>query len=91
MSKEQLAALLKAAEATQKGDWWILPSGRHITFYAAFNGASLTVAKVHEVSEQGSLLHLRTRRKEEYILATEDTFAGAIEAPASDSRKAGFV
>ena len=92
MTEDHLGSLLAAAEAKKEKDgWFTLPEARHLTLYAAYNGASLNVARVTGLKRDGSLIHARTVKGETYILAIEDLFAGAVESPSSATRKAGFV
>lgn len=92
MTKDHLDALLRAAEAEPgEGGWSQTPEARHVTLYAACAGVSLTVSRVEAVRLHGALLYARTNRGEVYVLALSDLFAGAVEAPSSQGRKAGFV
>jgi hypothetical protein len=92
MTEEHLSALLGAAEAKKDGEGWMRPpEGRNITLYVSSNGASMTVGKVEALRVAGQLLRARTVRGEEFVLALEDVFAGAVDAPATAGRKAGFV
>jgi hypothetical protein len=93
MTEEHLSSLLAVAEAGKKDKdgWLALPEGRHITFYCAYNGASLSVSRVSHLSREGELISARTVKGETFVLALSDIFAGAVEAPAGTSRKAGFV
>lgn len=92
MTKEHLEALLSAATVSKGSDGWqdVAP-GRHLTLYAAVNGVSLTVSRVTAVRVGAGLLHTRTQRGEVYVLSLADLFAGAIDEPAEQGRKAGFV
>lgn len=92
MTDDHLGALLSTSEAKKdKEGWFNLPEGRHLTLHAAFNGASLSVGRVTSIKRDGELIQARTVKGETYILALTDLYAGAVEAPASGSRKAGFV
>jgi hypothetical protein len=91
MTEEHLLALLGAAEAKKEDRTFTLPEGRLLTLYVASNGASMTVSKVQKVKVDRAFLHAQTLKGEYYVLALEDAFAGAIDAPPSGSRKAGFV
>jgi len=92
MTDDHLGALITAAEAKKEKDgWFALPEGRHLTLHAAFNGASLNISRVAGLKRDGDLVHARTVKGEVFIVALADVFAGAVEAPASTSRKAGFV
>ena len=92
MTEEHLSVLLLAAEAKKDKKGWMVPaSGRQMTLHAASNGASLTVSRIEAVRVEGGVVKARTVRGELYVLALDDVFAGAVEAPSSSSRKAGFV
>jgi hypothetical protein len=92
MTDDHLGALLTVAEAKKEKDgWFALPEGRHLTLYVAFNGASLSVARVMGMKREGGLLFARTVKGESFILALDDVYAGAVEAPPTGGRKAGFV
>jgi hypothetical protein len=91
MTVDHLNAIIKAAEAKkdEKG-WWATQEGRHVTLYAASGGSSLTVSRVEALRIDGVLVSARTVRGEEYLLALEDLFAGAVEPQAQGGRRAGF-
>lgn len=93
MTDDHLSALLALCEAGKKDKegWFHLPEGRHLTLYAAFNGASLSVTRIAGVKRDGELVVARTVKGETYMLAISDLFAGAVEASPAQSRKAGFV
>jgi hypothetical protein len=93
MTEDHLAALLSLSEAGKKDKegFQTLPDGRHMTLYAAFNGASLTVSRISALKRDGDLVHARTIKDEVYLLAVSDLFAGAVEASGKSTRKAGFV
>ena len=93
MTDDHLSALLALCEAGKKDKegWYHLPEGRHLTLYAAFNGASLNVARIADLKRDGELILVRTVKGETYMLALADVFAGAVEASAAQARKAGFV
>ena len=91
MTVDHLTAIIKAAEARKddKG-WWVTQEGRHVTLYASSGGSSLTVSRVEAIRVDGALVGARTVRGEEYLLALEDVFAGAVEPQAQGARRAGF-
>ncbi|MCA9593083.1 MAG: hypothetical protein KC776_07225 [Myxococcales bacterium] len=93
MTEDHLASLLSLAEAAKKDKegFQALPDGRHMTLYAAFNGASLTVSRVSAIKRDGELVQARTVKGEVYLLAVADLFAGAVESATVSARKAGFV
>jgi len=92
MTDDHLGALITASEAKKEKDgWFALPEGRHLTLHVAFNGAGLNISRVSALKRDGELVHARTVKDEVFIVAISDVFAGAVEAPASSARKAGFV
>ena len=91
MTEEHLLALLGSADAKKEDRTYTLPEGRLLTLYVASGGVSLTVSRVQKVKLEKALLHAQTTKGEYYVLAMEDAFAGAIDAPPSGARKAGFV
>lgn len=91
MTEEHLLALLGAAEAKKEERTFTLPEGRLLTLYVASNGASMTVSKVQKLKLEGALLHAQNQKGEYYVLTLETVFAGAIDAPLSGARKAGFI
>jgi hypothetical protein len=92
MTKEHLSALLAAAEAKKDSEGWFKPAeGRQLTLHVAAKGVSLTVGRIEALRLENSLVKTRSVRGELYVLALEDLFAGAVEAPALGGRKPGFV
>ena len=92
MTQDHLSALLSVAGAKKNGEGWMQsPDGRHITLHAAFNGASLSVAKIEALRVEGGLVQARTVKGDVYVLALSDLFAGAVEGGTTTARKAGFV
>jgi hypothetical protein len=92
MTEQHLSALLTVAEAKRGTDGWAkAPEGCHLTLHVAFNGASLTVSRVEAVRSEAGLVKARTGKGDVYVLALADIFAGAVDAPSSAGRKAGFV
>jgi hypothetical protein len=49
------------------------------------------VGRIEALRLENSLVKTRSVRGELYVLALEDLFAGAVEAPALGGRKPGFV
>ena len=91
MTEEHLAALLGAAEAKKDGSGWQKPAeGRLISLHVAANGTGLSVGKIEALRAEKGLLKARTVKGELYVLALADVFAGAVEAPPSEGRQAGF-
>lgn len=92
MVPEHLRALLDAGEAKALSQGTReLPEGRTLTLYVSSNGAHLTVGRITSVRQDGELVHARTVKGEIFVLSLSDVYAGAVEAPASGGRKAGFV
>ncbi len=91
MTEDHLTAIIKAAEARKNDQgWWVMQEGRHVTLYASSGGTSLTVSRIEALRADGLLVKARSFRGEEYILALEDIFAGAVEPQAQGGRRAGF-
>ena len=92
MTRDHLQALLNAAEASEGKDGWMeLGAGRSLNLYAASNGVGLTVSRVSSLRVEPQWVTAKTARGELYVVALEDLFAGAVEAPAQGARKTGFV
>ncbi len=92
MTKEHLEALLATARAEKHDDGWHeLATGRHLALYAGVGGVSLTVNRVTAIRLDGPLLHARSQRGEVFVLCLTDVFAGAVDEPAEQGRKAGFI
>ena len=91
MTEEHLTALLTAAEAKKDERGFQRLADRTLTLYVVCGSASFSVSKVEALRVDRDLLHLRTTKGELYIIAMQDAYAGAIEAPSAGSRKAGFV
>lgn len=92
MTEQHLSALLTTAEAKKASDGWLKPpEGRHLTLYAAFNGANLTVSRIEAIRSEGGLVKAKTAKGETFVLALTDVFAGAVDAAPNTGRKAGFV
>ena len=92
MTDDHFSALLSAADAKKDGTGWMRTAeARLISLHLASNGASLSVGRIEAVKLDKGLVRARTVKGEVYVLALADVFAGAVEAPASEGRKAGFV
>lgn len=91
MTGDQLAALLKLAEAGKADDGWSSLTQYTLTLHAAFNGASLSLSRIEEVKVAGPLLYAKGSRGETHVVRLDDVFAGTIEASREKGRKAGFV
>lgn len=91
MTEDHLTAIIKAAQAKKNDQgWWVTQEGRHVTLYVSSSGTSLTVSRVEELRLDGALVKAKSVRGEEYVLALEDIFAGAVEPQAQGGRRAGF-
>ncbi len=91
MTEDHLTAIIKAAQAKKNDQgWWVTQEGRHVTLYVSAAGTSLTVSRIESLRVDGSLVRAKSVRGEEYILALEDVFAGAVEPMAQGGRRAGF-
>lgn len=92
MTEEHLTALLTAAEAKKDEKGFLRTAeGRTLTLYVASSAANLTVSKVEALRPEKGLLHARTVKGELFVLAIADVYAGAVEAPSTGTRKAGFA
>jgi hypothetical protein len=92
MTEEHLNALLSAADAKKGTDGWAkTPEGRLVTLYVASGGAGLTVGRIDAVKIQGGIIYARSVKGETYVLSLETVYAGAVDAPLTSGRKAGFV
>jgi len=92
MTEEHLAALLTAAEAKKDSSGWSKPAeGRLVSLHVASNGASLSVGRIEALKVEKGLVTARSVKGELYVLALADVFAGAVEAPPSEGRRAGFA
>jgi hypothetical protein len=92
MTPEHLSLFLAAAEAKKDDQGWMRPKqNRSLTLHVAASGVSLVVGRVEAVKVEGPLLKARTVKGEVFVLALEDVFAGAVDAPSNLDRKAGFA
>ena len=91
MTEEHLTALLAAAEAKKDDNGFLRAGdGRTLTLYIASSAATLSVSKIEALRTERELLHARTTKGEVYIVALADVYAGAVDAPTTGGRKAGF-
>lgn len=93
MTEEMFRVVLETANArAEKDGWSSLPEGRMLTLYVAHAGVQLSVSKVGSMRLDGRILHARTAKGDQFILALDDVFATAMDAgtEASAARKAGF-
>ena len=91
MTKEHYDALLAVAEAKPgTGGWAELAEDRSLTLHVSGNGSSLSVSRVVALRHSGTLLFARTSKGDQYVLALEDVFAGAVDAAKQSGRQAGF-
>lgn len=92
MTREQIEAILKAAQAKQdKEGAYALPDGASMTVHLAQSGATLSVARVEAVRFDGELTFLKSAKQTaatptDYIFCV--AYEGAGGAPAR--RPAGF-
>jgi hypothetical protein len=91
MTGDQLAALLKLAEASKAEDGWQNLGNYTLTLHTAFNGASLSFGKLESLKVAAPLLYAKGARGETHVVRLDDVFAGSIEASREAGRKAGFV
>jgi hypothetical protein len=91
MTGDQLAALLKLADASKTDEGWVSLGQYTLTIHTAFNGASLSIAKIESLKVAAPLVYAKSVRGETHVVRLEDIFAGTIEASRETGRKAGFV
>jgi hypothetical protein len=91
MTGDQLRALLELAEATKADDGWSSLGQHMLTLHTAFNGASLSLARIESVKVSGSLLLAKSQRGETHVIILDNIFGGTIEPSREAGRKAGFV
>jgi len=94
MTEDMLRAVLDTAQAkSEKDGGAALPEGRHLTFYAAHDGVSLSVSKIEHVRVSQGIVRARNGKGETFILALEDLFGAAVDGgtEALGARKAGFL
>ncbi len=91
MTAEQLAAILKLAEAQKAEDGWSNLGQYTLTLHAAFNGAALSLGRIEQVKSAAPLLYAKGSRGEIHVVRLEDLYAGTVEASKEKGRKAGFV
>jgi len=91
MTGDQLGALLKLAEAGKADDGWSSVGKHTLTLHTAFNGASLSIARIEAVKVSGSLVLAKSQRGETHVVILDNIFGGTIEPSRETGRKAGFV
>jgi hypothetical protein len=91
MTNDQLGALLKLAEAAKADDGWSSLGQNTMTLHTAFNGASLSIARIQSLKVAGSLLLAKSARGETHVVILDNIFGGTIEPSRETGRKAGFV
>jgi hypothetical protein len=91
MTSDQVASLLELAEAKKVDGGWLETGSFHLTLHAAYNGASLRLARIEGVKLQGPLIFARGPRGEIHVVRVEDVYAGSVEPLKEKVRKAGFV
>ena len=91
MTGDQLGALLKLAEAAKADDGWSSLGQHTLTLHTAYNGASLSLARIESVKLAGTLLLAKSQRGETHVVILDNIFGGTIEPSRETGRKAGFV
>jgi anti-sigma-K factor RskA len=92
MTKEQIEAVLKAAQAkNDKEGNHALPDGSNVTLHVAHDGASVSVQKVESVRFDGELVYARSSKALTAIVAS-DVYAVSVEGAGGtpQRRPAGF-
>jgi hypothetical protein len=91
MTGDQLAAVLKLADASKTEEGWTSLGQYTLTIHTAFNGASLSIAKIESVKVAPPLVYAKSTRGETHIVRLDDIFASTIDPSRETGRKAGFV
>ena len=91
MTGDQLVALLELAEATKADDGWSKLGQNTLTLHTAFNGASLSLARIESLKVAGTLLLAKSTRGETLVVVLGNICGGTIEPSRETGRKAGFV
>jgi hypothetical protein len=82
---------MKVADAKKGPEGWqVMPEGRHLTLHVASGTAGLTIGRVERVRVADGIPQARTTKDEVYVVALDQVYAGAAEAPQKGARKAGF-
>jgi hypothetical protein len=90
MNSDHLGALLNVAGTSKEGEWSVLKDERTLTLHAAESGVSLNVAKIRKVRSEGDLLFAENAHGDVFVLKQGSIFAGSVDPPSKESRKAGF-
>lgn len=90
MDSDHLGSLLNLAGTEKDGEWSVLKDERSLTLHAAEAGVGLNVAKVRKVRTDGSLLFAENLQGDIFVLQLSSVFAGSVDPPNKESRKAGF-
>src|SRR5215510_667027 len=62
MTSDQIASLLEIAEAKKGEAGWLELGLHHLTLHAAYNGASLSLARLEAIKMVGPMVHARGPR-----------------------------
>lgn len=93
MTREQIEAILKAAQAKQDRDGnHQLPEGGSATVHVAHEGASLAFPKTDSIRFEGEVMYAKSARQSVAVIAA-DVFAISVEGPGGSQtgrRPAGF-
>jgi hypothetical protein len=90
MDSDHLGALLSVAGTDKEGDWSVLKDERTLTLHSAQDGVGLNVGKLRRVRVEGPLLFAENAQGDTYVLQLSSVFAGSVDPPSKESRKAGF-
>jgi hypothetical protein len=91
MTRAEIEAILKSAQAKNDKEGHTLPDGASVTLHVAHDGASVSIQKVEAVRFDGELVYARSS-KQTVALVASDVFAVAIEGGnGSPRRPAGFL
>ncbi len=90
MDSDHLGALLNVAGTEKDGDWSVVNDDRSLTLHVSEGGVGMNVAKVRRVKAEGTLLFAENIRGEVFVLSLANVFAGSVDPPNKEARKAGF-
>jgi anti-sigma-K factor RskA len=93
MTREQIEAILKTAQATKdKEGGHALPEGSNVTFHVAHDGASVSIQKIEGVRFDGEILYAKSAKQTVALIAS-DVYAVAVEGGGGSPprRPAGFL
>lgn len=90
MISEHLNALLSVAGTDEEDGWSVLRDDRTVTLHASREGVGLNVGKLRKVKTDGDLVFAENIHGDVFVLSLDSLFAGSVDPPSKESRKAGF-